>query len=139
MFNRTPKTSKHVLSFMKSTQDALESFHGTNLLRNDFDLKVIDWLKDLETRLKPIEKVTPDLATVAEFTFQINQSQNSSIESLHERLEFLEDLLRNNYCHESTCNISVAAAHNSRGMSYMVPQPCNCWLADDDLPTDDES
>jgi hypothetical protein len=44
------------------------------------------------------------------------------------RVEFLENLLRSNGVHEFGCRVAIVARHNSRGQTYMYPQPCNGWL-----------
>jgi len=55
----------------------------------------------------------------------------TQIDKQAEQINFLTDLLRNNEVHESTCSIPRAIAHNRLGMSYMIPQPCDCWLSVD--------
>lgn len=112
MFNRT---SKHVLDFMHHTETFCKQLQGNMEQQSGANFKMLDWLTDLEDRLQPIEKVTPALAMAA-------QKDN-------DRIEFLENLLRTSEIHETTCPVMVAAVHNRRGMSYMTPQPCNCWLA----------
>jgi hypothetical protein len=51
-------------------------------------------------------------------------------DELMERVLFLENLLKSNGVHEFTCNVAKVTRHNSRGQTYMYPQPCNCWLMD---------
>jgi hypothetical protein len=125
MFNRT---SKHVLNFMRSSDEFATSTQRTLEMQSEANFKIFDWLRDLTNRLDPIEKVLPPLAEVVQQTIETDASQNVAIHGLIDRLEFLENLLRNNEIHEVDCPVMAVARHNSRGQTYMMPQPCTCWL-----------
>jgi hypothetical protein len=47
---------------------------------------------------------------------------------LEARVHFLENLLKSNGVHEFGCRTAIVERHNRRGLSYMHPKECNCWL-----------
>lgn len=52
----------------------------------------------------------------------------------HQRLDFLENLLREREIHSADCAVVIIQELNSQGMAYYHPKPCDCWLADPKTP-----
>jgi len=55
---------------------------------------------------------------------------------LEERVDFIENLLREHHIHSHECKVMDIARKNAQGRAYFHPQPCDCWLTLDQIPTD---
>ena len=79
------------------------------------------------TNIDPSAFCEPNDVHLAEHILAIEKENDQ----LKEQIGFLTTILRSNHVHESTCPVPQAIAHNRLGMSYMVPQPCDCWLSEE--------
>lgn len=146
MFNRTPKTPKPVLDFMKSTetfmrqaQNFMDLQHtGHNIPQLQINIKVTEWLRTLTTssdkhtaHLKELDEHRKGVLTVLENQTVIDREVLDTLDDLTKRVKFLEDLLRHNACHEYFC--WHAGANFTVGYE-IKDKPCNCWLKPDLTP-----